>query len=122
MTTMAGDWKAWCEHRGWSVRGRIVTVRIADGGRRHRVRVQETDSTFEIEAVIPGYSRSLIECWDVNRSLTLASLGIGTDEGVWMYAWIPKTGLDADEFCEALLRLAIEADRREHEATGTDEE
>ncbi len=95
-------------------------------GRTHRVRIAETETSFEMIAMVARAARVLDPdrlpeaIWRRNRASQLVSFKMDRRGRVVATAWCPRAGLTADEFQLVLRKLASESDRFEYLLTGRD--
>lgn len=125
---MNNCWSQMC--RGVSnlkVEGDTIIVAFADE-RHHQVHVLETDHTLELTAVV-ARARHLesagdfpIRAWLRNRATQLVGFRIDKQGRLLGEAWIPKTGLTAEDLIFSVRRIAFECDRFEYHLTGKDQE
>jgi hypothetical protein len=124
---MAGSWQSWCRGGRMTVDGDQVLVGF-DNERSHRVRVEETAETIEFRAVVAtaGVARQVEELelrlWRHNRNADLVSFSLDKRDRVVGHGWVPKAGLEAEEFQRVLRHVAAESDRLEFLLTGRDVE
>jgi hypothetical protein len=109
------------------VEGEEVVVGF-DNGRSHRVRIVETDTAFEMHAIVARAAavRDIadlpLRIWRHNRAAQLVGFRIDTRGRVYAEGWVPKAGLTREEFQIVLRRVAAESDRFEFILTGKDVE
>ncbi|MBZ0116223.1 MAG: hypothetical protein K8H88_04495 [Sandaracinaceae bacterium] len=120
-----GSWHHLCRAPDLALEDDGVLVRF-ETGRSHRVRVAETESTFEMAAMVARAARVLDSerlpetIWRRNRASQLVSFKTDRRGRVVATAWCPKAGLTAEEFQLVLRKLASESDRFEYLLTGRD--
>lgn len=124
---MPSDWQRFLAGSQLQVDGEYVTVAFANQ-RSQRVRVQPTESGFELSAIAARAAavqsiRDLpLRVWRKNRMAQLVSFGIDASGGVCATGWVPHAGLTPEEFQLVLRRVAAESDRLEFLLTGQDVE
>lgn len=124
---MKADWRTFCKGQRLVVEGNVVSVEF-DNGRHHRVRIEETDETFELHAVVAraAVTRAVTELplriWRHNRAAQLVGFQQDSRGAVWAGGWVAKAGLSREEFLTVLRRVAAESDRLEFLLTGRDAE
>ena len=124
---MPTDWRLLCTGARVTVEGEEVVVSF-DNGRSHRVRIVETDTAFEMHAIVARSAavRDIadlpIRIWRHNRAAQLVGFRIDTRGRVYAEGWVPKAGLTREEFQIVLRRVAAESDRFEFILTGKDVE
>lgn len=124
---MPTDWRQLCDRRSVDLDGQVAIVKF-ENGRKHRVRVEETDLTLEMHAVAarPAVLPEIVDLplwvWRHNRSAQLVSFRIDTRGRICGRGWVAKAGLTAEEFQLVLRRVAVESDRLEFLLTGRDTE
>ncbi len=124
---MGTSWRAWCSGPRLQLDGDDVLVTF-DNGRKHRVRVQETDDTFEMHAVVArapavaSVTNLALRVWLRNRSSQLVGFRIDARGAVRAQGWVSKAGLTAGEFQHVVRHVAAESDRLEYILTGKDVE
>lgn len=121
------DWRSFCVGSRIRCDGDDVIVEF-DSGRKHRVRVHETNATFEFHAIVARAAavRDIadlpLRIWRHNRGAQLVGFRIDSRGRVCSQGWVAKPGLSADEFQLVLHRVAAESDRLEFILTGKDTE
>lgn len=122
------DWRQFCRGAdGVSVDGDGVGV-MASNERRHRISVSETAETYELMGIVarPAAIESIpdvpLRAWRRNRGTQLVGFRIDRKGRLVGEAWIPKAGLDREEFLLYLRRVAAACDLFEYHVTGTDRE
>ena len=126
---MRGDWRKLVSRRDSDIRVDAIrpsiTVEIKNG-RRHRVRVDEIEDGYVLEAVIAGPAETArlhdpyIAAWQRNRSSRVVGYRIDRRGRLVAHAWSPRNGLTAEMFLLLVRTLAREADRHELLITGLD--
>jgi hypothetical protein len=102
-----------------------VTVTFG-GGRRQRVRIDESDGGLLVSAVIasPAFTMELedpaLYAWRRNCLSRLVGLRVDERGRLIGQAWVSLAGLDAHEFQLCVWTIAAECDRVEHLLTGRD--
>lgn len=105
----------------------IAIVRF-NNGRRHSIRVRETERVIELSGVVARSSlvHSIPEidkrAWLRNRASQLVGFRIDQRGRLIGEAWLPKAGMEKDGFVLYLRRLAAECDWFELMLTGDDRE
>ena len=124
---MGANWRSFCHGQRLQLEGDEVTVGF-DNGRHHRVRIHETDDTFEMHAIVAraaavqSVSDLPLRIWRHNRASQLVGFRRDTRGRVYAEGWVAKAGLTKDEFLFVLRRVAAESDRFEFILTGRDTE
>lgn len=124
---MSTDWRRLCKGPGLSVEDDVVTVTF-ENQRSHRVRIQETEATIELHALVARASNVLqpeslpLRIWRHNRAAQLVGFRLDARNSVRAEGWVAKAGLEAQEFQHVLRRVASESDRFEFILTGKDTE
>ena len=122
------SWRQFC--RGEDdlyVNGDNVEV-MASNERRHRVSVRETADSYELMAIVarPAAINLIpdvpLRAWRRNRAMQLVGFRIDHKGRLIGEAWVPKAGLERDEFLLYIRRVASECDLFEYHLTGTDRE
>ncbi|HOY73866.1 MAG TPA: hypothetical protein PK749_01765 [Deltaproteobacteria bacterium] len=104
-----------------------VMVELSNG-RRHRILVRDQGDSYEFTAVVarPKALEKIndisLQAWKRNRAAQLVGFRIDSRGRLVGESWVPKTGLDADEFCLYIRRIAAECDHFEYVLTGQDRE
>ncbi|HPJ07319.1 MAG TPA: hypothetical protein PLB09_04755 [Deltaproteobacteria bacterium] len=104
-----------------------VMVELSNG-RRHRIHVRDQGDSYEFTAVVarPKALEKIndisLQAWKRNRAAQLVGFQIDSRGRLVGESWVPKTGLDADEFCLYIRRIAAECDHFEYVLTGEDRE
>ena len=118
------DWTQWC--RGLddiSVYRDGVEV-VTDDERRRRIAIRETEETFELTGIvarptaIDAIPDVFLRAWRRNRSTQLVGFKLDPKNRLVGEAWVPKAGLNRDEFLLYVRRVAAECDLFEHNLTG----
>lgn len=107
-----------------------VECRFGEGqqGRRHRVRVSETDDAVRFEATVVGAAalrgawgeQSHLMAWRRNRATNLVGFRVDATGRLVAEATAPNIGLTLQEFALYLRAVAAEADRLEMIMTARD--
>ena len=124
---MAHDWRLLCAGPRIELDGDDVIVGL-ENGRKHRVRIRETDVLFEMHTVVARAAavRDIpdlpLRIWRHNRVSQLVGFRRDTRGRVCAEGWVAKAGLTAEEFQLVLHRVAVESDRFEFILTGRDTE
>ena len=104
-----------------------VMVELSNG-RRHRILVRDQGDSYEFTAVVarPKALEKIndisLQAWKRNRAAQLVGFRIDSRGRLVGESWVPKAGLDADEFCLYIRRIAAECDHFEYVLTGQDRE
>ncbi len=122
------DWRQFCRGvDGISIDGDGVVIVFASE-RRHRVEIRETAETFELAGVVAkppaleGILDAPLRAWCRNRGTQLLGFRMDRKGRLVGEAWVPKAGLDRDEFLLYVRRVAAECDLFEYHLTGKDRE
>lgn len=124
---MPTDWRSLCKGPRIIVEGEDVVVSF-ENGRTHRVRIVETDATFELHSIVARAAAVSavpdlpLRIWRHNRAAQLVGFRIDARGRVCASGWVPKAGLTREEFQMVLRRVAAESDRLEFLLTGSDVE
>jgi hypothetical protein len=124
---MPADWRLLCAGPRIEIDGDDVVVGF-ENGRKHRVRIRETETAFEMHAIVAKAAavRDVadlpVRIWRHNRAAQLVGFRIDTRGRVYAEGWVPKAGLTREEFQLVLGRVAAESDRFEFLLTGRDVE
>ena len=124
---MGGNWQRFCRGAGLTVDGDQVAVAL-DDGRSHSVAVSEDTDGYRLSAIVARPSvlsrveDAPIRIWRRNREVHLVGFRIDSRGRLVAEAWVPKSGLDSEEFRLYLRDVAAEADRFEFVLTGQDVE
>lgn len=122
---MAADWVRFCRTKDLAVDEPSVDVAHGEGGRR-RLLVRDEGDAYRISAVVVrrDIAASLeelpIRAWLRNRATSLVGFRIDAVGRLLGEAWIPKIGLEAEEFRLYLRTVALECGRLEYFLTGRD--
>lgn len=124
---MAAAWARLCRAKDLAVDERYVDVKC-DGERRQRVSVEDHGDAYLISAfvvrqpVVASLPDLPIQVWLRNRASMLVGFRIDRQGRLMGEAWIPKAGLEAEEFQLYVRMLPTECDRFEYALTGRDVE
>ena len=124
---MSSSWRSLCAGPRIQFEGEDVLVSF-ENGRKHRVRLRETDATIEVHAIVAraAWVRDVadlpLRVWLHNRAAQLVSFRIDTRGRLYAEGWVPKAGLTAEELQHVVHRVAAESDRLEFILTGKDAE
>lgn len=125
---MVSDWREFCRRAdGVSVDGDGLVVTF-DNQRRHRLDVRETDRTYVVigvvvrPAALADVPDAALRAWKRNRSTQLIGFRIDRKGRLVGEAWVPRDGLDREEFLLYVTRVATECDLFEYHLTGKDRE
>ena len=120
------DWKKWCHGQAdLEVDGDFVSLSLARG-RRQRVHVADRGDALEVagvvarRAVVQTIPDIQLRAWERNRTIHLVGFRVDARGRLVGEAWIPRSGLSADEFLYQVRRVAEECDRFEYVLTGRD--
>jgi hypothetical protein len=119
------DWREFCRGaEGVSVEKQGVQVFTADL-RSRSIRIRETPNTYELASIVrhkvpPDTEYLAIRTWRRNRAIHLLGFRIDRKDRMIAEAWIPKPGLNPQEFVTCLRNLAVECDLFEYTLTGRD--
>lgn len=125
---MSRDWHALCNDPACGIEDDWIDVDLGDG-RSHRVRVESTLGAWELTAVVAtprvlerldAFDPPSNRCWLRNRLIDLVGYRMDGRGRLVANAWVPKLGLDAEEFLMQVRLLAREADRFEFLLSGGD--
>jgi hypothetical protein len=118
------DWRQWCVGlHDISVDRDGVEVVTADE-RRRRVAIRETADTFELTGIAVGRAAidaipdAPLRAWRRNRAMQLVGFRFDHKNRLVGETWIPKAGLNRDEFLLYVKRVAAECDLFEYNLTG----
>jgi len=104
-----------------------VLVELSNG-RKHRIHVRDQGDAYEFTAVVarPKALEKIddvsLQAWKRNRAAQLVGFRVDSRGRLVGESWVPKIGLDADEFCMYIHRMAAECDHFEYVLTGEDRE
>ena len=122
------NWKQFCRGaEGIVIDGDGVNV-MAANERHHRIGIRETPETYELTGVVarPAELNTIQEvplrAWRRNRAMQLVGFRLDQKGRLVGEAWVPKAGLDRDEFLLYVRRVAEECDLFEYHLTGNDRE
>ena len=122
------DWREFCRGaEGLSVEGEAIDVVFPDE-RRHRVRVRGREHSYDLssivarEAALEGIADAPLKAWRRNRVSQLVGFRLDKNGRLWGEAWVPKAGLDREEFLLYVRRVASACDLFEYQLTGKDRE
>jgi hypothetical protein len=124
---MPTSWRTLCTGPRIRFEGDDVVVSF-ENGRKHRLRIRETETAFEVHAVVAraaavkDVTELPLRVWRRNRAAQLVSFRIDTRGRVYAEGWVPKAGITAEEFELVVRRVAAESDRFEFILTGKDVE
>lgn len=122
---MAADWGRFCRAKDLEIDEPYIAVKCS-GERRQRVAVEDRGDAYMIsafvvrQAVVASLPDVPIQAWLRNRALVLVGFRIDRQGRLMGEAWIPKVGLEAEEFQLYVRMLATECDRFEYALTGRD--
>jgi hypothetical protein len=121
------EWAKMCRDNSIAVDEKGVLVELSNG-RRHRILVHDQGDSYELTAVV-ARPRALetitdisLQAWKRNRAAQLVGFRVDSRGRLVGESWVPKTGLDADEFSLYVRRMAAECDHFEYVLTGEDRE
>ena len=122
------DWRQFCRgSNGIFIDGDGVNV-MAANERRHRIGVRETPDTYELTGIVAhraeldSIHEVPLRAWRRNRTMQLVGFRVDQKGRLVGEAWVPKTGLNRDEFLLYVRRVAEECDLFEFQLTGKDRE
>jgi hypothetical protein len=122
------DWRQYCRDAdGISLDGDNIDVMLTKG-RHHSIRIRETSETYELSGVVARpedldvISDVPLRAWRHNRAMLLVGFRMDQKARLVGEAWVPKAGLDENEFLLYVRRLAEECDLFEFHLTGKDRE
>ena len=125
---MVSDWREFCRRRrDITVEGDDVVVTFGNQ-RRHRLDVRESDEEYVLtgivarQAIFTDVPDAALRAWKRNRSTQLVGFRVDRNGRLVGEAWVPKAGLDRDEFLLYVMRVATECDLFEYNLTGKDRE
>ncbi len=111
---MGSDWREFCRRSSeLAVDGDGVVVSF-DNQRRHRLDVRETEETYILTgvvarpAVFTDVPDAALRAWKRNRSTQLVGFRVDRKGKLVGEAWVPKAGLERDEFLLYVVRVATE--------------
>jgi len=120
---MAADWGRLCRANDLDIDEPYIDVKC-NGERWQRVAVEDQGDAYMIsayvvrQAVVSSLPDVPIQAWLRNRALMLVGFRIDRQGRLMGEAWIPKAGLEAEEFQLYVRMLATECDRFEYALTG----
>ena len=122
------DWRQFCRGLdGISVDEDGIEVVMADE-RHQRIAIRERAETFELTGIVarPGAIDTVpdvpLRAWRRNRAMQLVGFRLDQKNRLVGEAWVPKAGLDRDQFLFYIKRVAAECDLFEYHLTGKDRE
>jgi hypothetical protein len=122
---MASEWKRYCHGSGLKAEESVVVVSL-DTGRKQLVRVEDGSESFRLislvvkRAVMEKLPNASLDLWQLNRGLPLVGFRVDQKGNMVGETWVPKQGLNAEEFEIYVKTLASDCDRLEHQLTGRD--
>lgn len=125
---MVSDWRELCRKSSdlsLEADGVVVTF---ENQRRHRLDVHETDEAYVLtgivarQAIFADVPDAALRAWKRNRSTQLVGFRVDRKGRLVGEAWVPKAGLERDEFLLYVMRVATECDLFEYHLTGKDRE
>ncbi|MBM4185434.1 MAG: hypothetical protein FJ207_14655 [Gemmatimonadetes bacterium] len=122
---MSSNWRLLCAGPQIQFDGDDVVVSF-ENGRKHRVRICETETAIEVHAVVVRAAsiREMkdlpLRVWLHNRAAQLVSFRVDARGLVRAQGWVPKAGLTSKELQYVVRRVAAESDRFEFILTGKD--
>ena len=124
----SSDWMRWCRSQeDIALDGECVVVTFV-GGRHHRVEVVDAGEAYELTGLVArrvdlqSVPNAHLRAWERNRATQLVGFRVDRRGRLVGEAWVPKSGLGADEFLHYVRRMAAECDRFEYILTGKDYE
>ena len=124
---MDADWKSLCRSRSFGADETKVCVTFKDQ-RKHWVSVIDQGDSYLLRGrvaprrIVRPFRDLPVKVWLRNRTTQLVGFRIDNKSRLVGETWIPKDGLNAEEFQIYLTTLAFECDRFEYLLTGTDVE
>ena len=125
---MASDWREFCRKRGdLTVDGDSVVVTF-ENQRHQRLDVRDSDQTYIVTGIVARQALfaevpdAALRAWKRNRSTQLVGFRVDRKGRLVGEAWVPKAGLERDEFLLYVMRVATECDLFEYQLTGKDRE
>jgi hypothetical protein len=122
------DWKTFCRGvEGVSFDGESVEV-TQPNERRHRIIISDTKDAYELTGIVArasilsDLSNVPLKGWRRNRATQLVGFKIDQKGRLVGKAWVPKAGLQREEFLFYLRHIATECDLFEYNLTGDDRE
>ena len=118
------DWKQWCHGLDSISVDRDGVEVVTTDERRQRVTIHETADTFELTAIVarPAVIDAIpdvpLRAWRRNRATQLVGFNLDQRNRLVGEAWVPKAGLNRDEFLLYVRRVAAECDLFEYHLTG----
>ena len=124
---MSGDWRRFCRTSEFSVEDDAVRVFFSNS-RGHLVRVEEREEDYLLSAAVASarllesVEQPAVFAWTRNRSTQLVGFRVDARGRMVGEAFVPRAGLQVEEFRLSLRAVASECDRLEHLLTGADNE
>jgi hypothetical protein len=121
---MRADWQRYAQAPDLEAAGSSVVVALANG-RRHTVRIEESDDGYVLEAVVAGRQvergdDAVMRAWLLNRCSRLVGYRVDRRGRLVAHVWSPRDGMTKAMFLVLVRTLAREADRHELLLTGAD--
>ena len=120
------DWRQWCGGLdGISLDGDGVRVVMAYERHQH-IAIRETGEALELTGTVarPAALDTIphvpLRVWRRNRAMQLVGFRVDQKNRLVGEAWVPKAGLNRDEFLLYVKRVAAECDLFEYHLTGKD--
>jgi hypothetical protein len=119
------DWKNLCHGKGIAIEEDGVVITFSNG-RKQKVEVRDSADTYELFGVVakPGILEKISDvpllAWRKNRGSQLVGFRVDKKGRLVGEAWVPKIGLEVEEFQLYLHCVAAECDHFEYLLTGTD--
>ena len=110
-----------------SIDGDRINVTVSNE-RRQRIGIRETVDTYELTGVVarPAALSAVpdvsLRAWRRNRGMQLVGFRVDQKGRLVGEAWVPKAGLEREEFLTYVKRVAAECDLFEYYLTGKDRE
>lgn len=121
-------WQAFCARASDCTVERESILVALEGGRRHRVDVTVEAEVIELRAIVAtaaalrSVEEPVLTAWRRNRAASLVGFRFDKRERLVAEAWMPKAGLEAQEFLSYVRAVARESDSLEFRLTGLDAE
>lgn len=122
---MTSDWRDFCPEPEFAKSKNTVSVALA-AGRSQKITVREDDESYLLTSLVAGKAAVASKddltlfLWRVNRAASLVHFRVDDSGRVIGESWMPRCGLEGDEFRIHLRCLAMECDRLELGLTGKD--
>jgi hypothetical protein len=122
---MAAEWRELCRERDLRFRGDEIEF-VLKGNRKHLIQIQDEPDAYRVSALVATASifnrvdDLPLLSWKRNHGAELVGFMVDGRGRLVAESWIPKAGLNADEFEFYLHAVAAEADRYEYQLMGGD--